>query len=60
MLTEPNVMHPRTLKELTDVVAKPLLVIFERPQKLGEVPVTVKMETLHQFKKKSRKEDPRI
>lgn len=49
MLTEPNVMHPRTLNELTDVVAKPLLVIFERPQKLDEVPVTVKMETLHQF-----------
>lgn len=40
-------IHPRTLREMADIIAKPLSVIFERPQQLGEVPVTVKRKILH-------------
>lgn len=39
-------MHPRVLKELGNVIAKLLLIIFKRPCQLGEVPHDWKKENI--------------
>ncbi|KFP23048.1 hypothetical protein Z169_13322, partial [Egretta garzetta] len=54
----PDEMHPRVLRELADVVTKPLSMIFEKPWQSGEVPGHWKRETLVPLFKKGRKEDP--
>ena len=50
-------IHPRVLKEMADVVAEPLFVIFEKSWLSGEVPGGWKKGNVTCIYKKGRKED---
>ncbi|KFV85311.1 RNA-directed DNA polymerase from mobile element jockey, partial [Struthio camelus australis] len=54
----PDGRHPRVLRELADVIARPLSIIFERSWQLGEVPEDWKKANVMPVFKKGKKEEP--
>ncbi|CAM4525312.1 unnamed protein product [Lepidochelys kempii] len=54
----PDELHLRVLKELGDVIAEPLAIIFENSWRLGEVPDNRKKANVVPIFKKGKKEDP--
>uniref|UniRef100_A0A8C3FB04 Reverse transcriptase domain-containing protein n=1 Tax=Chrysemys picta bellii TaxID=8478 RepID=A0A8C3FB04_CHRPI len=53
----PDALHTRVLKELADVIAEPLTIIFENSWRSGEVPDDWKKATVVPIIKKGKKED---
>ncbi|KFV83481.1 RNA-directed DNA polymerase from mobile element jockey, partial [Struthio camelus australis] len=54
----PNGMHPRVLRELADMIARPLSIIFERSWQSGEVPEDWKKASVTPVFQKGKKEEP--
>ncbi|KFP28511.1 RNA-directed DNA polymerase from mobile element jockey, partial [Colius striatus] len=54
----PDGMHPRVLRELADLIAKPLSIIFEQAWRTGEVPEDWRKANVNPVFKKGRKDDP--
>ncbi|GAB0204592.1 mitochondrial enolase superfamily member 1 [Grus japonensis] len=54
----PDWMHPQVLRELADVIAVPLSIIFERSWRTGEVPEDWRKASVTLVFKKGKKEDP--
>ncbi|PKU43646.1 rna-directed dna polymerase from mobile element hypothetical protein [Limosa lapponica baueri] len=54
----PDGMHPRVLRELADVIAEPLSIIYERSWRTGEVPEDWRKANITPVYKKGKKKDP--
>ncbi|KFV93053.1 RNA-directed DNA polymerase from mobile element jockey, partial [Fulmarus glacialis] len=54
----PDGIHPRVLKELVDVKAGPILIIYQRSWEPGEVPAAWKRANAIPIYKKGMREDP--
>jgi len=55
----PDGMHVQVLRELADVIAEPLSIIFERSWRTGEVPEDCRKANVTAVFKKGKEEDPR-
>jgi len=55
---EPDGVHPRVLKELADVTAGPLSIIYQRSWQSGEVPADGSLPSTILIYKKGGREDP--
>ncbi|KFP33247.1 RNA-directed DNA polymerase from mobile element jockey, partial [Colius striatus] len=53
----PDGMHPRVLRELTDMIAKPLSIISGQSWRTGEVPEDWRKANVTPVFKKGRKDD---
>ncbi|KAK4819009.1 hypothetical protein QYF61_024125 [Mycteria americana] len=53
----PDEIHPRVLKELAEVLTKPLSIIYQQSWLIGEVPADWKLANVMPIFKKGRKED---
>ncbi|KFQ38966.1 hypothetical protein N332_04033, partial [Mesitornis unicolor] len=51
-------IHPRVLRELAEVLAKPFAIIYQQSWLTGEVPVDWRLANVTPIYKKGRKEDP--
>ena len=51
-------MHPQVLRDLADVIAEPLSIIFERSWRIGEVPEECRKASVTPVFKKRKKENP--
>ncbi|KAK4830017.1 hypothetical protein QYF61_008280 [Mycteria americana] len=54
----PDEIHPRVLKELADVLTKPLSIIYQQSWLTGEVPADRRLANVTPVFKKGGKEDP--
>ncbi|KGL88148.1 hypothetical protein N301_05903, partial [Charadrius vociferus] len=54
----PDGIHPRVLKELVEVLTRPLCIIYEQSWVTGEVPADWRLANVTPIHKKGRKEDP--
>ncbi|KAK4826305.1 hypothetical protein QYF61_007152 [Mycteria americana] len=54
----PDGIHPRVLRELAEVLTKPLSIIYQQSWLNGEVPVDWRLANATPIYKKGRKEDP--
>ncbi|KGL89162.1 hypothetical protein N301_00220, partial [Charadrius vociferus] len=54
----PDGIHPRVLRELAEVLTKPLSIIYQQSWLTGEVPVDWRLANVTPIHKKGRKEDP--
>ena len=54
----PDELHPRVLRELADVVARPLSIIFRQSWLTGDIPVDWKLANVTSIFKKGWKDDP--
>ncbi|KFP32962.1 RNA-directed DNA polymerase from mobile element jockey, partial [Colius striatus] len=54
----PDGIHPRMLRELADVISKPLSIIFEQSWRTGKVPEDWRKASVTPVFKKGTKDDP--
>ncbi|KFV87109.1 hypothetical protein N308_06886, partial [Struthio camelus australis] len=55
--TGPDGIHPRVLRELADVITRPLSILFERSWRSGEVPEDWKKAVVTPVFQKGKKEE---
>ncbi|KFQ38410.1 hypothetical protein N332_05856, partial [Mesitornis unicolor] len=54
----PDGIHPRVLRELAEVLAKPLSIIYQQSWLTGEIPVDWRLANVTPIYNKGRKEGP--
>uniref|UniRef100_K7EZY7 Reverse transcriptase domain-containing protein n=1 Tax=Pelodiscus sinensis TaxID=13735 RepID=K7EZY7_PELSI len=54
----PDLVHPRVLRELANIIVEPLAIIFEKSRRSGEIPDDWKKANVVPIFKKGKKDDP--